>query len=104
MNNQIVYIVTIYGCNSTPSEMWIPKSKIFVNYEEAYSYFLQFAPSLDDEWNKADKFINTNYNPEDMTNDYIIIENRVQIAGYHYNGGNYAKRPKGAVISKSIIN
>ena len=30
MDTQIVYIVTIYGCNSTPSDMWTPKSKIFV--------------------------------------------------------------------------
>jgi hypothetical protein len=39
MDNQVVYIVTSYGCDSTPSDMWIPESKLFINYEEAYSSF-----------------------------------------------------------------
>jgi len=93
MDKQFVFIVTIYGCNSTPSDMWIPKSKLFENYEDAYSYFLKVSPSLDDE---TEQIINNNYNAEDITKDYIIIENRVQIAGY-------AKRPEGSVISRSII-
>jgi hypothetical protein len=79
MDNQVVYIVTIYGCNSTPSDMWTPQSKLFVKYEDAYSYFLKVAPPLDNEWNKAEKFINNSYNTEDITNNYIIIENRVHI-------------------------
>jgi hypothetical protein len=104
MDNQIIYIVTIYGCDSSPSAMWIPQSKLFVKYEDAYSYFLKKAPSLDDEWNKAEKYINSSYNPEDITKDYVIIENRVQIAGYHYYSEDiYAKRPFGAVISRNII-
>ena len=103
MDNQVVYIVTIYGCNSTPSDMWIPKSNLFVNYEDAYSYFLKVAPPLDDECNKVKQFINSNYDAENITKDYIVIENRVQIAGYHCDQGNCAKRPSGAVISRSII-
>ena len=103
MDNQVVYIVTIYGCNSTPSDMWTPQSYLFVKYEDAYSYFLKVAPPLDNEWNKAEKFINSSYNTEDITNNYIIIENRVQISGYHCGEGNCAKRPEGAVISRSII-
>ena len=103
MDNKIVYIVTMYGCNSTANDMWVPISKLFVNYEDAYSYFLKVAPRLDDECNKAEKSVNTNYNPEDITNDYIVIENIVQSAGYHCNDGNCAKRPYGAVISRSII-
>ena len=86
-----------------PSDMWIPKSKLFVNYEDAYSYFLEVAPPLDNEWIKAEHFINNNYNAEDITKDYIVIENRVQIAGYHCDINNCAKRPEGAVISRSII-
>ena len=31
MDNQVVFIVTSYGCNSTPSDMWIPESKLFEN-------------------------------------------------------------------------
>ena len=102
MDNQVAYIVTHYGCNSTPSDMWTPQSKIFVNYEEAYSYFLKVSPGLDNEWNKAEQFINNKYNAEDMNKDYIVIENRVQIAGYGYEE-NRAKRPEGAVISRCII-
>jgi len=103
MDNQVVYIVTIYGCNSTASDMWTPQSKLFLNYQDAYSYFLKVAPDLDNKWNKAEQFINNNYNPEDMTTDYIVIENRVQIAGYHDCEPNCAKRPEGAVISRSML-
>ena len=101
MDTQIVYIVTIYGCNSTPSDMWTPESKIFVNYEDAYSYFLKVAPDLDDESNKAQQFINSK--DKDITKDYIVIENRVHIGGYDCGEDNCAKRPEGAVISRSII-
>ena len=103
MDSQVVYIVTTYGCDSSPSDMWIPQSKSFVNYDDAYSYFLKVAPDLNDEWNKAEKYISSSYNPEDITKDYVIIENRVQIAGYHSGVDNCAKRPFGAVISRSII-
>lgn len=102
MDNQVVYIVTNYGCNSTPSDMWTPLSKIFVNYEDAYAYFLKTSPDLDDEENKAEQYINNKYNAEDMTKDYIVIENRVQIAGYGYEA-NRAKRPEGAMIARCII-
>ena len=103
MDTQIVYIVTIYGCNSTPSDMWTPRSKIFVNYDDAYSYFLKAAPDLDDESNKAQQFVNSNHNDKDITKDYIVIENRMQIGGYDCGEDNCAKRPSGAVISRSII-
>ena len=103
MDNQVIYIVTEYGCNSTPSDMWCPDSKLFVNYEEAYDYFLKVSPSLDDQSNIAEQFINNKYKKENITDDYIIIENRVQIAGYHSGNGNCAKRPEGALIARSVI-
>lgn len=103
MDNLVVYVVTTYGCNSSPSDLWTPKNRLFINYDDAYSYFLKVAPSLDDEWNKAEKYINSSYNPEDTTKDYVIIEDRVQIAGYHSGVDNCAKRPHGAIISRSII-
>jgi len=102
MDNLVVYIVTNYGCNSTPSDMWTPLSKLFTNYEDAYSYFLKASPDLDNEENKAVQFINNKYKAEDMTKDYIVIENRVQIAGYGYEE-NRAKRPEGALIARCII-
>ena len=45
---------------------------------------------------KTEQIVNNNYNTEDITKDYIVIENRVQNAGY-------AKRPEGSVISRIII-
>lgn len=101
MNKLVVYIVTNYGCNSNPSDMWMPISKIFVNYEEAYAYFLKVAPSLDDEY-ETEQFVNHIYNDlQEKDIDYIIIENRVQMGGYNSNKG--AKRPEGTVIARSII-
>jgi len=102
-----VFIVTSYGCNSTPSDLWVPHSKIFTKYDEAYSYFLKESPPLDDEDNIAEQVIHNIYKEDtykdDVTKDYVIIENRVELAGYHCGDGHYAKRPKGAVIARSII-
>ena len=101
--NQVVYIVTRYGCNSTPSDMWCPITELFSNYEEAYAYFLKRSPSLDDEDNKAHQFRNNKYEEEDI-NKYVIIEVRVQIAGYHSgHEDTCAKRPEGLVIARGII-
>jgi hypothetical protein len=100
----VVFIVTSYGCNSTPSDMWVPHSKIFMKYDEAYSYFLKMSPPLNDKYNIAEKVINDTYKEDDMTRDYVVIEHRVELAGYHCGGsGHYAKRPKGAVIARSMI-
>lgn len=108
MDTQIVYIVTQYGCNSTPSDMWTPISNIFTDYEEAYTYFLKISPSLHDNDNIAKQYIHSKYNEEDyLSKDYIMIENRVQLAGYPERtdeGYYFAKRPEGAVIARSFIN
>ena len=111
-----VFIVTSYGCNSTPSDLWIPRSKTFTKYDEAYAYFLKVSPPLDDEYNRAEQVVNDRYKEDDMTQDYVVIENRVELAGYHCGDtlcphtplhcddhGHYAKRPKGAVIARSMI-
>ena len=103
-DNPFIYIVTRYGCNSSPSDMWIPESKIFLNYEEAYDYFLEVSPSLDNKDNMAEQFINGCHKEEqDEDKDYIVIENRKQVAGYHFEERGRAKRPVGAVIARSII-
>lgn len=104
MNTQVIYIVTQYGCNSTPGDMWTPKSKIFTNYKNAYDYFLKVSPSLDDKYNNAEQYVNKNYEEKELTGEYTIIENRVHSAGYHDGVANCAKRPMGAVIARSIIN
>ena len=99
-----VFIVTCYGCNSTPSDMWIPRSKTFTKYDEAYAYFLKMSPPLDDPYNIAKQVVNDRYKEDDWTQDYVIMEHRVELAGYHCGGsGHYAKRPQGAVIARSII-
>jgi hypothetical protein len=54
-----------------------------------------------DEYNRAEQVIHDTY--EDETRDYVVIEHRVELAGYHCGDGHYAKRPRGAVIARSII-
>jgi hypothetical protein len=66
-------------------------------------HHLKKSPSLNDEYNEAEQYINTSYNAEDVTKDYVIIENRVQITGYHNGEYNCAKRPYGVVFSRSTI-
>lgn len=101
MTHKNVYIVTVYGCDSTPSAMWIPQSKLFDNYSIAYEYFLKCSPPLDDLYNKATQYLNIDV---DQDKEYIVIENRVQIAGYHYGDtGCCAKRPYGVVIAQSLL-
>jgi len=107
-----VFIVTRYGCNSTPSDMWVPRSRTFTKYEEAYAYFLKVSPPLDDEDNRAEQVIHNRYKDgtedgtQNGTEDYVIMEHRVELAGYHCgdrDSGHYAKRPQGAVIARSMI-
>jgi len=101
-SSQLVFIVTSYGCNSTPSDLWVPHSKIFMKYDEAYAYFLKMSPPLDDEDNIAEQVIHDTYE-DDTIRDYVVMEHRVELAGYHCGDGHYAKRPRGAVIARSII-
>ena len=42
-----IFIVTEYACNSSPSDMVTPTSKLFTNYEEAYEHFLKVSPPID---------------------------------------------------------
>ena len=67
----------------------------------AYAYFLKESPPLDDEDNRAEQVIHDTC--EDETRDYVVMEHRVELAGYHCGDGHYAKRPRGAVIARSMI-
>lgn len=98
-----IFIVTEYACNSSPSDMVSPSSKLFTNYAEAYEYFLKVSPPIDREceyYEEADQRLNTSYDPNSTNNGYTIIESRCQT----YNRGDedlsYAKRPYGAVIAR----
>ena len=101
-----IFIVTEYGCNSSPSDMVTPTSKLFLDYSEAYEHFLKVSPPIDRSlayYEELNQCVNTSYNPTGGNNGYIVIESRCQT----YNRGdedlNYAKRPYGAVIARHRI-
>jgi len=109
MTSKFFYVVTEYGCNSTPSHLWTPRSRFFTDYKEAYKYFLGVIPRLFDKENIVDHYINPNFQLEEKeledalsikNEKYLIIENVVQKAGYHSGEPNCAKRPCGAVIAR----
>ena len=94
-----IFIVTEYGCNSSPSAMWVPHSKLFTSYESAYNYFITISPSIDKterDYETATHYINGKYDPN--TFEYIVIENRCQTGDDGET--NCAKRPRGAVIAR----
>jgi hypothetical protein len=88
-----IFIVTEYACNSSPSDMLTPSSKLFSNYAEAYEYFLSIAPSIDDEDPLARRYVNSSYDPNSTNAEYTVIEDRCQ-------DGDCVKRPFGAVIAR----
>ena len=107
---EVLYIVTQYGCNSTPSEMWPPETDVFTDYEKAYKRFLGVSPCLNDEDNRAERTVHTEdiHNvkiegyTEGYTEGYRLIESRVQVPGYYDGDGTCAKRPEGAVIARLV--
>lgn len=91
-----IYSVVLFGCNSSPSDMWIPMTYIFYDKEEAYTFYHKNAPSLNDKYKRASHYTGS------KTGDYL--EAIVQDPGFHYNEEDcYAKRPEGAVISKHVV-
>ena len=109
-NYEVLYVVTHYGCNSTPSEMWPPETDVFTDYEKAYKKFLRISPCLKDEDNRAERTVHTEdiHNvkkegyTEGYTEGYRLIESRVQVPGYYDGDGTCAKRPEGAVIARLV--
>ena len=75
-----VYIVTHYGCNSTPGDIYIPTSTLFTNYGEAYDHYLfisqRITLGLTDKEAGASHYINHAYDPNDSKCDYTVIEDR----------------------------
>jgi hypothetical protein len=75
--------------------MWTPKSKLFINYNEAYNYFVENSPSLNDNENVAEQYINSKYNADNNNNkEYIVLY------GYLEGIPNRAKRPYGTLIAR----
>jgi len=96
-----IFIVTEYGCNSSPSAMWTPHSKLFPDYDSAYNYFITVSPSIDETdryYETATHYINRNFDPTNTSAAYIVIENRCQTG--EDGETNCAKRPRGAVIAR----
>lgn len=101
MTTKFIYIVTHYGCNSTPSDLWTPNTKLFTDYKDAYSYYLKISPFFNDKDNEVERRVNEKYDHEDTTiKEYIVIENVRHKPGYHSGEQNRAKRPQGAVIAR----
>ena len=97
-----IFIVTEYACNSSPSDMVTPSSKLFSNYAEAYEYFLKVSPPIDREceyYEEAHQRVNTSYDPNSTKDGYIVIESRCQTYNRREEYLSYAKRPYGAVIA-----
>ena len=81
-----LFIVTEYGCNSTPGDLWIPISKLFTSYAEAYAHFEAISTVTD-----CEVYVNKAYDPKSASNEYIFIENRRDPK---------TKRPWGVVIAR----
>jgi hypothetical protein len=102
----IVFIVTEYACNSSPSDMVTPTSKLFTDYAEAYEYFLKVSPPIDRSlayYQELNQRVNSAYDPNSGNNGYIVIESRCQTCVGDKRDTSYAKRPYGAVIARYIM-
>jgi hypothetical protein len=102
-----IYVVTWYGCNSTPSDLITPDSFLFKNFNDAYEQFLNSSPHLNNKDNYAEQYIPT-FDSSKINEKYVVIETRVQTVGYHYydstDGKSYAKRPYGAALARCLFN
>ena len=106
-----IYVVTKYGCNSTPSDLFTPKSVLFTDFKEAHKYFLEISPKINDTWNFAEQSIRE-FNISKLKEKHFIIESRRQTSGYHSGNIDYtddgtqiyfAKRPFGAVLARCLL-
>jgi hypothetical protein len=39
-----IYVVTYFGCNSTPNQMWSPETYAFKSYKDALARFMELCP------------------------------------------------------------
>lgn len=103
------YVVTNYGCNSTPSDLWTPITMLFTKFTDAHEYFLKISPDLKDKDNYAEQFI-AKFDSSKINEKYVVIEVRVQTSGYHgeygdvgYHNVSFAKRPEGVVLARCLL-
>ena len=106
MSYEYVYVVTEYGSNSTPGDLWTPISKVFVSRDAAYKHFQKVSPPAYKYFQKVsppmdfeddDDFPVTRYaiTSEEYDAKVAKKEERIVIE-VNFNGG--LKRPDGAVI------
>jgi hypothetical protein len=99
-----VYTVVHFGCNSTPNDMWIPRTRLFTDKDQAYTYYRSICPPYDEDWWNDD---------DDDEDDYYEKAYRcnldnggeciIQDWGYHEGYPNRAKRPYGALITVNKV-
>jgi hypothetical protein len=95
MSYEYIYVVTRYGSNSTPGDLWTPISKVFVSRDAAYKHFQKVSPPMgleDDDDFPVTRYAITSEEYDAKVakkEDHIVIE-------INFNGG--MKRPDGAVI------
>jgi len=106
----VYYIVTIFGCNSTPNDMWYPETYGFTEFTKAYEYYLKRMPNVNDLTNYAVRYIPT-FEVAKLHQPSMIIDTCKQEAGYPSlnmkDDGtiiSFAKRPYGAVLSRVKMN
>jgi hypothetical protein len=93
MSAEYVYVVTEYGSNSTPGDLWTPISRVFTSRELAYKHFQKVSPPMDVE----DDFrvIRHAITSEEFDAKVAKKDVHIQIE-VNFNG--LMKRPDGAVI------
>jgi hypothetical protein len=79
-----VFTVTLYGCGSD-TNLFRPRVWTFANYEPAYRHFLdEYDRSIDqgfceNKWSR--QFRNQRYDPNDTSQEEIVIEERTGVMG-----------------------
>ena len=93
MTSEYIYVVTEYGSNSTPGDLWTPISRVFTSRDAAYKHFQKVSPQMQEEDFRVTRYAITSEEFDAKVakkEDHIVIE-------VNFNG--LMKRPDGAVIA-----
>ena len=104
-----IYTVVHFGCDSSPSDMWVPTTRVFTDEKQAYEYYHSICPAYDpddddEDDDEDDGFFSTRKwcdkaDKHNLDNGECIM----QLSGYHDSIPNRAKRPEGALITVEKI-
>lgn len=95
MSSEYIYVVTEYGSNSTPGDLWTPISRVFLSRELAYKHFQKVSPPMDFEVEDDFRVIRYAITSEEFDAKVAKKEGHILIE-VNFNG--LMKRPDGAVI------